>query len=31
MVTRVKRMALVGTPESAPRYEVRVRGHGKAR
>ena len=27
MVTRVKRMALVGTPESAPRYEVRVRGH----
>ena len=27
MVTRVKRMALVGTPESAPRYELRVRGH----
>ena len=27
MVTRVKRMALVGTPESAPRYELRVCGH----
>ena len=27
MVTRVKRMALVETPESAPRYELRVRGH----
>ena len=26
-MTRVKRMALVETPESAPRYEVRVRGH----
>ena len=26
-MTRVKRMALVETPESAPRYELRVRGH----
>ena len=25
-MTRVKRMALVETPESAPRYELRVRG-----
>ena len=27
MATRLKRMALVETPESVPRYELRVRGH----
>ena len=26
-MARLKRMALVETPESAPRYELRVRGH----
>ena len=26
-MTRAKRMALVETPESAPRYQLRVRGH----